>query len=308
MPLGWVRQIKRVLTKVAGFIHYVHARILSLYFGTTNVSKWIVPYVQNLRFKRNLDVGARMKRISSTTIIGCVAQNCICQRPVQLVLPLQRVITIVRRLHKENGQIANESHVPTHNTVNTNHSALASFLIHTRECVHQARQVLRHSARCHVRDFTRVSDQLNQIMYRECDSNVTFLVEYWIVGRVRFENGTTVHPDTIRLNSNIKYNYTCEPLPCSKQRGWTGEFMPNCTYTPFCPDGFPGNYPYCNKYATSSTALPTVRTTTTTRTTAQPIVRTATRGNVRLKGRLDSRISTDSSLPSYRNSNRNNLV
>lgn len=137
-----------------------------------------MPFVRNQRFKRNLDVGARMKRISSTTIIGCVAQNCICQRPVRYLLPLQRVITIVQRLHKENGQIANESLVPVHNTVNTNHSALASFPTHRRECVHQARQEHRHSARSHVRDTTRVSDQLNQIMYRECNSNVTFLAEY----------------------------------------------------------------------------------------------------------------------------------
>lgn len=90
---------------------------------------------------------------------------------------------------------------------------------------------------------------------------------------MKFENGTTLHPDaiifdnsttvqanTIRFNSTHVYNVTCEPIPCPKLRGWSGEFMPNCTFKPYCPDNFPGHFPYCNKYAynVTSTTLPIV--------------------------------------------------
>lgn len=36
--------------------------------------------------------------------------------------------------------------------------------------------------------------------------------------------------------------------------------MPNCTFKPYCPDNFPGHFPYCNKYAynVTSTTLPIV--------------------------------------------------
>lgn len=82
------------------------------------------------------------------------------------------------------------------------------------------------------------------------------------------------------------FNTTCEPIPCTKGRGWVGEYMPDCVYTPFCPDEFPGHYPYCNRYAlnvTSTTTRPTTSTTrqptttrssTTSRTT--PSIRTTT--------------------------------
>lgn len=73
------------------------------------------------------------------------------------------------------------------------------------------------------------------------------------IGRIRFNNGTLVHPDTIRYIDAREYKWVCEPIPCSKMRGWSGDVMPHCVFTPFCPDEFPGNYPYCNRYATSST-------------------------------------------------------
>lgn len=57
--------------------------------------------------------------------------------------------------------------------------------------------------------------------------------------------------------SGKEYNGVCEPIPCTKGRGWTGEFMPDCTYRPFCPDEFPGHYPYCNRYALNVTTIET---------------------------------------------------
>lgn len=72
------------------------------------------------------------------------------------------------------------------------------------------------------------------------------------LGRIRFANGTSVHPDSVRHLDPKEYQFVCEPIPCPKMRGWAGDIMPHCVFTPFCPDEFPGNYPFCNRYATSS--------------------------------------------------------
>lgn len=52
------------------------------------------------------------------------------------------------------------------------------------------------------------------------------------------------------------FNVKCVDIPCPTTRGWSGHILPNCTFKPFCPDSYPGNFPFCNKYA-KTTKLPT---------------------------------------------------
>ncbi|KAJ6643300.1 hypothetical protein Bhyg_08259, partial [Pseudolycoriella hygida] len=40
----------------------------------------------------------------------------------------------------------------------------------------------------------------------------------------------------------------CKPIPCPTGKGWTGDFQPNCVYTPMCPDYAPGVWPDCREY------------------------------------------------------------
>lgn len=46
----------------------------------------------------------------------------------------------------------------------------------------------------------------------------------------------------------INNSTECQKIPCPKAKGWTGDYMPYCDFTPVCPDNFPGVYPFCNKY------------------------------------------------------------
>ncbi|XP_031635744.1 extensin-like [Contarinia nasturtii] len=40
----------------------------------------------------------------------------------------------------------------------------------------------------------------------------------------------------------------CERIRCQTGEGWTGEFEPDCRYTPSCPPEFPGVWPNCDIY------------------------------------------------------------
>lgn len=227
-----------------------------------SVWKWIVMFVRNLQSRRPMDADAQTQRISLTIIIGCAAQNCICQPQIR---PHPLRVAFVQSTNAAHGQTVRKSHAANINPVITNHTALSLLILRlpsTRKSVQWARWERRHSVRLHVRDTKRVSCSL----WMELRA-ILMTIYPAKIGLIKYNNGTTVHPDTIRFNSSIAYNVTCEPIPCSKLRGWSGEFMPNCTYKPFCPDGFPGNYPYCNKYAITTTTLPTVATAPTKTTT-----------------------------------------
>ncbi|KAG4077005.1 hypothetical protein HA402_015992 [Bradysia odoriphaga] len=39
----------------------------------------------------------------------------------------------------------------------------------------------------------------------------------------------------------------CRPIPCPTGKGWTGDFQPNCVYTPMCPEDKPGIWPDCKE-------------------------------------------------------------
>ncbi|XP_055294931.1 adhesive plaque matrix protein-like [Sitodiplosis mosellana] len=48
----------------------------------------------------------------------------------------------------------------------------------------------------------------------------------------------------------------CERIKCQTGPGWTGQYAPDCKFTPTCPDSHPGQWPQCDIYKATPTYLP----------------------------------------------------
>jgi len=81
-------------------------------------------------------------------------------------------------------------------------------------------------------------------------------------------------PYTIRVGDE------CVPIECPKGAGWSGKYLPDCKFEPSCPPEFPGVWPDCNKYRTTSATkkpftTPKIKTDSPSPTTKKPFTTTS---------------------------------
>lgn len=113
-------------------------------------------FVRNLRSKRDSAVDAQMKRISSTIIIGCAAQNCICQT---ITSRSSLFAKFVQCMKPECTHIVRKFRVVPVKAAPTNHTAGMSMTTFREMCqsVHMAKWEPHRSAGLRARDTVLVS-------------------------------------------------------------------------------------------------------------------------------------------------------